>query len=540
MIVGWLMQAYWPFGPYAHLILNGEQGSGKSGLTKALKGLVDPSKTVLRRPPKDEKDLMIAAQGERIIAFDNLSGLRVELSDCFCVMSTGGSITSRRLYTDDEEAFLVASNPIILNGIDAVATRGDLIDRSIVLYLPRIQESERLRDKDLVKRLDELQPSILGLILDATVMGLMRENEVELPNLPRMADFASWVVACEPALPWKEGEFMEAYKQAIDDAMVDAVESDPFANAVIRLARINRKYEGTATNLWELLIRRECINEGHPPLGWPKNANGIKSKLKRIAPQLRKLGVGVDFKRSGNNRSILICFLASSGDRMSDIYDSTVTAHNQQQVTEVTGMTAQNQLSLQSSNMIDEGSGVQMEWDAGEHKAQNSLSQPSLPSQDSETNVSSECHYAVTESSPFFNPADGMPTIGPHPRKDLPTPDSRRRRGDEPMEGDTCPVCEVDIGPGYSSQIFEDASYCTSCSRHLSSLRASVTELIEKNGNALSEAGIYENMASRNSRPPKKEFIPSMLRVLGFEERDGKWFLSSAKDVEAPAERADA
>jgi hypothetical protein len=71
-------------------------------------------------------------------------------------------------------------------------------------------------------------------------------------------------------------------------------------------------------------------------------------------------------------------------------------------------------------------------------------------------------------------------------------------------------------------------------------LRASVGELTEKNGIAPSETEIYEHMASKNSRPPKKEFIPSMLRVLGFEERDGKWFLSSAKDVEAPAERADA
>ena len=60
------------------------------------------------------------------------------------------------------------------------------------------------------------------------------------------------------------------------------------------------------------------------------------------------------------------------------------------------------------------------------------------------------------------------------------------------------------------------------------------------NGIAPSETEIYVYMASRNSRPPKKELISSMLRVLGFEERDGKWFLSSAKDVEAPAERADA
>ena len=65
-------------------------------------------------------------------------------------------------------------------------------------------------------------------------------------------------------------------------------------------------------------------------------------------------------------------------------------------------------------------------------------------------------------------------------------------------------------------------------------------ELTEKNGIALSEIEIYEHMASKNSRPSKKELIPSMLRVLGFEERDGKLFLSSSKDVEAPAERADA
>ena len=68
LVVAWLIQAYWPFGPYAHLVLNGEQGSGKSGLTKTLKGLVDQSIAILRRPPKDEKDLMIAAQEERIIA----------------------------------------------------------------------------------------------------------------------------------------------------------------------------------------------------------------------------------------------------------------------------------------------------------------------------------------------------------------------------------------------------------------------------------------------------------------------------------------
>mgnify|MGYP000931817797 FL=1 len=140
------------------------------------------------------------------------------------------------------------------------------------------------------------------------------------------------------------------------------------------------------------------------------------------------------------------------------------------------------------------------------------------------------------KSSSIFQ-ENGNPAISPHPRKDLPTPG---RKSDKQKEAATCPICGVDIGPGHSSQIFEGMSYCTSCPRHLSALRASVGELTEKNGIAPSETEIYEYIASRNSRPPKKELISSMLRVLGFEERDGKWFLSSAKDVEAPAERADA
>ena len=108
------------------------------------------------------------------------------------------------------------------------------------------------------------------------------------------------------------------------------------------------------------------------------------------------------------------------------------------------------------------------------------------------------------------------------------------------MEVDACPICGVDISPGHSSHTFEGAVYCTSCAPLLSMLLSSFRELTEKNGIAPSEAEIYEYMASKNSRPPKKELIPSMLRVLGFEERDGKLFLSSSKDVEAPAERADA
>ena len=187
----------------------------------------------------------------------------------------------------------------------------------------------------------------LGLILDATVMGLKREKEVDISNLPRMGDFATWVVACETALPWKEGVFMKVYRQANDDAIVDLLDCDSFASAVIKLANDTGKTDLTPTNLWMTLKAREGIDERHFPLGWPKSVKGIKNKLKRLSPQLRKVGVGVEFSRSGKSRNVRIWSVARWGDKFSDNRDDAVTTQNQPPVTAMTSMTTQSIFSLE-------------------------------------------------------------------------------------------------------------------------------------------------------------------------------------------------
>jgi hypothetical protein len=60
----------------------------------------------LRSLPKEERDLSIAANNSRILAFGNLSGLSNMISDALCKLSTGGGLATRRLFTDDEEAVL--------------------------------------------------------------------------------------------------------------------------------------------------------------------------------------------------------------------------------------------------------------------------------------------------------------------------------------------------------------------------------------------------------------------------------------------------
>src|SRR5262249_30177683 len=131
LVVSWLLAALRPVGPYPVLVVYGEQGSAKSSLVRVLRALVDPNTAALRRPPREERDLVIAATNGWLIALDNLSHLPDWLSDGLCCLATGSGFATRELYTDADEAIFAARRPVVLNGIEEVATRGDLLDRAI-------------------------------------------------------------------------------------------------------------------------------------------------------------------------------------------------------------------------------------------------------------------------------------------------------------------------------------------------------------------------------------------------------------------------
>ena len=94
----------------------------------------------------------------------------------------------------------------MLNGIEEVVTRNDLLDRSIIVYLPSIPPDRRRPEKRFWREFEQERPAILGAILDAVSAATgERGHRHASTEHPRMADFAEWIVAAEPALPWKPG-----------------------------------------------------------------------------------------------------------------------------------------------------------------------------------------------------------------------------------------------------------------------------------------------------------------------------------------------
>src|SRR5262249_3288253 len=166
LLVAWLLMAFSPRGPYPVLVLGGEHGSAKSWSANRLRELVDPNEAPNRAEPREPRDLMIAARNGWVLALDNISGLPTWLSDGLCRLATGSGFATRELHTDDDEVIFSATRPVILNGIGDVATRSDLIDRSLLLTLPAIPEARRRDERELLRAFAVVRPRILGALLD--------------------------------------------------------------------------------------------------------------------------------------------------------------------------------------------------------------------------------------------------------------------------------------------------------------------------------------------------------------------------------------
>ncbi len=308
LVLSWLAAALRPDGPYPVLGINGEAGSAKSTTSRVLRAVVDPNAAPLRSEPRDSRDLHIAASNAWLVAFDNLSGVRAALSDDLCRLATGGGFATRELYSDREECIFESMRPILLNGIEDVAVRGDLADRAIVLTLPPIPDTQRQTEAALFRSFEQARPRILGALLDAVSAAMRNLPTVSLPTLPRMADFAMWATAAEPALGLAPGAFMQAYIGNAATRVETVIEASPIGAPVLGLMRDRGVWEGTAAELLaELESDRHTDERTRKRRDWPGTAKRIGTAMRRLAPVLRSRGIEVRFEReAGGSRSRLI------------------------------------------------------------------------------------------------------------------------------------------------------------------------------------------------------------------------------------------
>ncbi|WP_047981533.1 hypothetical protein [Ornithinibacillus contaminans] len=300
LLYSFIIGCFSPTGPYPILILQGAQGTGKSFISNLIKRIVDPSFAPIRSLPGSEQDLMISAQNSHLLAFDNLSGLTNSMSDSLCKLSTGGGFTTRKFYENTEEVIISALRPVILNGIDFIARRPDLADRSLIINLLPISKRQRKSQEDLMTEFETLLPGILGAVLDALSIAIREFNNVTLDSSPRMADFAKWATAGETGFGFKSGTFMKGYDLNQRRVAEEAVEHDLLISAIVDCLSTTKKISCSATEL--LAILKKFVPNDVQSSKWFPVPNQLKDAMTRIQPILSANGIKYQYVRSNGAR----------------------------------------------------------------------------------------------------------------------------------------------------------------------------------------------------------------------------------------------
>jgi len=153
--------------------------------------------------PRDERDFIIAASTHGA-SLRQPFRLTPDQSDALCRLSTEAGVSAHvELYTDRDEVIFDAQRPLILTGIESLATRADLADRSIVVTLPPISSDRRVSERTFRKGIRRGSTANPGALFTAMSGALAAPHRTQR-CLPRMADFIEWASSAEK-MPWLGG-----------------------------------------------------------------------------------------------------------------------------------------------------------------------------------------------------------------------------------------------------------------------------------------------------------------------------------------------
>lgn len=304
VVVSWMLSAFRPDAPCPILYLSGEQGSAKSTATKVIRSLIDPTRAITSSMPDKEDDLLVSAQHNWVVSYDNLSHISASMSDAFCRLVYGASMRKRELYTDGEEVVISAQRPCLLNGIGLVAKRGDLLER--ILHVTLLRPEKHRSDVEFWAEFEQHKGLLFGALLDALVVALRNIATVRaMGAVPfRMGDFVQWPQAAAPAIGWAEGEFLQYYTEHCEGMQAEAASGSAIVNAVLKwfVEHNGRVLQGGTSDLYrELLpvVEERAIRSRE----WPSRPADLGKRLRELARGFPAMGIEYEEVRDGKSKT---------------------------------------------------------------------------------------------------------------------------------------------------------------------------------------------------------------------------------------------
>jgi hypothetical protein len=303
----WLVVAFVPHIPIPTLAIYGPPGSAKTSLARVVKRLIDPAIPEVQGSLRNLKDFPITASCNRVLIYDNVSRITAEQSDALCGAVTGQGSSNRRLYTDEDPFVIEFKNVVLFTGVDLIAERSDLLNRSILLPMCAVDPRDRLYEEELWEEFEGMRPGILGGLLDCVASMLHLKNKITLKERPRMADFARYGVAAAKSLSYDPLEFLRIYQENESLQNEVIIEASPVLQALMIFMEDVEEWSGSATELLGLLTEtagQHGISTRNR--SWPEKSNKLSRELSYVQKTLMDSGIELCRRKTTAGRVITL------------------------------------------------------------------------------------------------------------------------------------------------------------------------------------------------------------------------------------------
>lgn len=286
--------------------LCGEKGASKSTTLRKLQRIISPTNSDLIGMPKNIEDMAIRLNRNYFTTIDNCSKINLCMSDLLARSTTNGSMTKRKLYSDQDEQIINISSKIAINSIGEIVTQADLLDRCFIVKLPRVDKSIIKTEREIWNEFDKDLPIMMGCIFKIIAEVLTFSSDIETKEFIRLVDYHLLCLKIGLVLGLEETEVNELIwdnQKVVNQITID---EDVIATTIISLMSTRKNYVGSVSELLKditLEARHLSINKKLIPA----SPNHLSSRLKKIRSNLeQEANITFNIKNVGTHKEISI------------------------------------------------------------------------------------------------------------------------------------------------------------------------------------------------------------------------------------------
>lgn len=275
--------------PRPILVCHGVQGSSKTTTLRLTRALIDPAKPDIVSPPKGKNDMVQLASHNYCLILDNMSNLLEWQSDALCRFVTGDGYGKRALWTNDKDFLYSFMRVIGISGINQIATKPDLLDRSLLIEFERVSPERRKTEQKLWSEFEIAKPGLFGALLDTLAKTLSLVDEVQVKQPIRLADFHQYATAAALALGYSQMDLDRALQKNILRQNQEALTASAVAQSIIKFMEGKTEFTASSTEAYNQI--KEVADSIGVTKDYPKSVTWFWRSIEPVEHNLKEVGI---------------------------------------------------------------------------------------------------------------------------------------------------------------------------------------------------------------------------------------------------------